>query len=115
MTTTGPEPFWQKAIRVVLGWGTGAWVLFGPLPYPIPWWGRFVVAFLLISIAHSTVSGIVLRNVASSGPRIVGLFRGIGIADRRSNDLGLGEVPADATQVREKIYTRRKSDSKMKR
>lgn len=86
MTGSGPEPFWQKTVRVALGWGTAGWILFGPLPYAIPWWGRMVVSFLLISIAHSTVTGIVLRNVAASGPTIVGLIRGAGVADRRGTE-----------------------------
>lgn len=107
MTTSGPEPLWQRTIRVVLGWGSGGWILFGPLPYAIPWWGRLVVAFLLISIAHSTVTGIVLRNVAASAPTIMGLVRGV-VANRRGPEqLGTG--------TQEELPKRRKSDARGKR
>ncbi len=104
MTSSRPESLWQKKVRVVLGWASGGWILFGPLPYAIPWWGRLVVSFLLISIAHSTVTGIVLKNVAASGPTIVGLIRGAGVADRR----GTETFDDDGSR-------RRKSDAKLRR
>lgn len=107
---TGREHFAQKAARVVLGWGTAGWALFGPIPYAIPWWGRFLVALFFVSIAHSTVTGIVLKNVAASGPAIIGLVRGV-VADRRdvSKSPRLSGASTDITQP--KLPNRRKSDA----
>jgi len=108
--------------RIVFGWGAALYILFGALPYPIPWWGRFVIAFALISIAHSTVSGIVMNNIAKSGPAIVGIVRGHGVGDRRQMTSREAEgdtestLPPDSTMMpRESVdptqfKKRRKSD-----
>ncbi len=101
---TGSESRLVNGIRIALGWASGLYVLFGPLPYPIPWWGRFIVAFLLISIAHSTVSGIVLSNVARSGPAIVGLVRGRGAGEFRELGVGDRRGPRDDSEATSNNY-----------
>ena len=50
---SGPEANWQKYARVIGGWVVAGYVLLGPLPYPIPWWGRFVMAFVFVSSRQS--------------------------------------------------------------
>ena len=106
------EPAWKDRTRVAGGWGVAIYVLLGPLPYPIPWWGRFIMAFIFVSIGHSTASGIVLDNVAKSGPAIVGIFRGAGVGNRRIStrdaEGGGDETPEGGPTTM--IPTRRKAD-----
>lgn len=106
--STISELTWKNVVRVAAGWWTAGWVLFRPLPYDIPWWGRFLVAFTVISIAHSTAGGFVLRNFAASGPRIFGMFRGMGVADRRN---GVSTQDAEGATTVIRAPKRRKSDA----